>query len=221
VLKGFRTHDDHANGLGAKGDSMIINELRSSFARYVMVAALAVAVLLPAAAQAAVLAGQSVDVNSRFEDTLGNIGNGAVYSAIAPGSSATGTGLTAIYTDQQITLTNLTPSSSLIFLTTDFFSGVPFVFNGIHFEVGTPTFTSIAFDPSTNVSGAGAYFNSLNIWVNLAGVTFNTGDKVVLNLNGYTPGVPEPASWALLLIGFGGVGAAMRHNRRQPQREAA
>jgi hypothetical protein len=28
-------------------------------------------------------------------------------------------------------------------------------------------------------------------------------------------GVPEPASWALMLIGFGGLGAALRHRRSQ------
>jgi hypothetical protein len=32
-------------------------------------------------------------------------------------------------------------------------------------------------------------------------------------------GVPEPASWALMLLGFGGLGAALRHQRR-PQRAA-
>ncbi len=30
-----------------------------------------------------------------------------------------------------------------------------------------------------------------------------------------TGGVPEPASWALMILGFGGVGAVLRHRRRQ------
>jgi hypothetical protein len=29
-------------------------------------------------------------------------------------------------------------------------------------------------------------------------------------------GVPEPASWALMLVGFGGLGAVLRRSRRQP-----
>jgi hypothetical protein len=28
-----------------------------------------------------------------------------------------------------------------------------------------------------------------------------------------TGGVPEPSAWALMLLGFGGLGASLRHNR--------
>lgn len=30
-----------------------------------------------------------------------------------------------------------------------------------------------------------------------------------------TAGVPEPTSWALMIVGFGGVGAALRGRRRE------
>jgi hypothetical protein len=29
-----------------------------------------------------------------------------------------------------------------------------------------------------------------------------------------TPGVPEPGTWAMMLLGFGGIGMAMRRSRR-------
>jgi hypothetical protein len=32
----------------------------------------------------------------------------------------------------------------------------------------------------------------------------------------FAPGIPEPASWAMMLVGFGGVGAALRSRRRLP-----
>ena len=31
---------------------------------------------------------------------------------------------------------------------------------------------------------------------------------------GYTPPVPEPATWAMMLLGFGGIGVAMRRRRK-------
>lgn len=38
--------------------------------------------------------------------------------------------------------------------------------------------------------------------------------KMAFNLYGSTAGVPEPASWALMLFGFGAVGFSLRSNRR-------
>jgi hypothetical protein len=35
------------------------------------------------------------------------------------------------------------------------------------------------------------------------------------NLAGVTPPVPEPATWALMLLGFGGIGMALRRSRRR------
>jgi len=32
----------------------------------------------------------------------------------------------------------------------------------------------------------------------------------------HTPGIPEPATWAMMLVGFGGLGALMRTARRRP-----
>ena len=47
------------------------------------------------------------------------------------------------------------------------------------------------------------------------GVTANAGDYIVNNVVvGPNAPVPEPASWALMLVGFGGLGAALRSRRR-------
>jgi hypothetical protein len=58
------------------------------------------------------------------------------------------------------------------------------------------------------VSGtAGERFNS---------VTFSSGQNSFEVDNLATAGVPEPASWALMILGFGGAGAALRSQRRRP-----
>ena len=42
--------------------------------------------------------------------------------------------------------------------------------------------------------------------------------NVVLLQNGPARGVPEPATWAMMLLGFGGIGMAMRRGRKQSGR---
>lgn len=51
----------------------------------------------------------------------------------------------------------------------------------------------------------------------------STPTKLAVNLNGLSnaylftsvPGVPEPATWAMMLLGFGGIGMAMRRRRKE------
>ena len=45
--------------------------------------------------------------------------------------------------------------------------------------------------------------------------TFSTQGGNVTTFSATTTAVPEPATWALMLLGFGGIGMAMRR-RRQP-----
>jgi hypothetical protein len=41
----------------------------------------------------------------------------------------------------------------------------------------------------------------------------NTGD-ITVHINAAAPGVPEPAAWGLMLLGFGAIGLSMRRRRR-------
>jgi hypothetical protein len=60
-------------------------------------------------------------------------------------------------------------------------------------------------------SGAGAGFNALAD--NLA-LTTSSGTTSVNFASSSVAAVPEPATWALMLIGFGGMGASMRRSRK-------
>lgn len=60
----------------------------------------------------------------------------------------------------------------------------------------------------TNYASLGSN-NSVSIWNNqgLSGITFSRIDGAV----------PEPSTWALMLFGFGMVGACLRNKRRRPR----
>ena len=54
----------------------------------------------------------------------------------------------------------------------------------------------------------------------VTGVTFSSGTQNAFEFDKLAGGVPEPASWALMILGFGGVGATLR-SRRRPMGVAA
>ena len=69
--------------------------------------------------------------------------------------------------------------------------------NGLFRVTGTEgeKFTSITFASSSN--------------------SFEVDNLAVANVVNQNGGVPEPASWALMILGFGGAGAALRGQRRR------
>lgn len=50
--------------------------------------------------------------------------------------------------------------------------------------------------------------------VDQRGVATTLAGVVQIRDGGFEPGIPEPATWAMLLLGFGGVGAILRSRRR-------
>ena len=60
----------------------------------------------------------------------------------------------------------------------------------------------------------GVTFSGTAESVNFSGTAnFIVYDDITLGSS--SPGIPEPATWAMMLVGFGGLGAAMRSNRRK------
>ena len=68
-----------------------------------------------------------------------------------------------------------------------------------------------------NVPGADGNVSAFYLWNNAA-----TGSIHLTNTEGWSnavlytakPAVPEPATWAMMLLGFGGIGLTMRRNRK-------
>jgi hypothetical protein len=68
-------------------------------------------------------------------------------------------------------------------------------------------------------SNTGGFWFAADIYDAKTGLTYNVAAKDAFRLPG-VPGVPEPTSWALMILGFGGVGAVLRGSRRRSLRLA-
>ena len=85
----------------------------------------------------------------------------------------------------------------------------PVLFGGVEWWQGI-TFTGLT--PGDSIFGCGAVCGVTAQWSSLNGA----GDTVRLTLTGRDIGgaVPEPGTWAMMLLGFGATGFAMRRSRK-------
>jgi len=70
----------------------------------------------------------------------------------------------------------------------------------------------IAISSLTNVLLSPAQFG-ISLWP-VAGAGFTAFSEFVPGNGTFTPGVPEPATWAFMIIGFGGLGVVLRARRQ-------
>lgn len=62
------------------------------------------------------------------------------------------------------------------------------------------------------LDGGGTIYTALESTI--TGVHGGGESFTIVNVHG-APGVPEPATWAMMLLGFGGIGFALRRGRKQ------
>lgn len=86
-------------------------------------------------------------------------------------------------------------------------------FNGFVLTfTGAPKITSVSLDPSSQQTPV-LTFDANQILLDFNGGVQVVGQTVTVDVS--TSAVPEPATWAVMLVGFGGLGAAMRVTRRR------
>jgi hypothetical protein len=166
--------------------------------------AVSLAVMAPGFAYAGLL-GATVDVSARYptdttvvEDAGSTfVTNGVEYPA---GSfAAYNTSWEIDVQDNQILITDATAS------------GLPFssaAFNGFVLEiVSGPAITSAFTDELSTIIPTNEYVNAGNLYIDFAGVDATAGGAAVID---FTTGsaVPEPATWAITLLGFAALGFA-------------
>ena len=92
-------------------------------------------------------------------------------------------------------------------------SGSPTVatFNGVEFTDLTHPFSNAVLDAATDTPDVGFSFSNGNVFLNISGINYTTNGNITVDVN---TGVPEPATWGLMMLGFGGLGAVARSRRK-------
>ncbi|GGD98290.1 hypothetical protein GCM10011529_00410 [Polymorphobacter glacialis] len=164
-------------------------------------AATAALALVATPAAAATLLGQTVGIQYIFPNTT------TVYSDLGTNLVGTDGPTDGIgYFDLSFSDTSITAD----FKSEATWSGADF--NGFRVYDVNDAITAITSVSllSTNMVGldlSRITFDANNIYVNWNGLAFNNDTIVTLGVNA---AVPEPATWAMMIAGFGLVGAAMR-----------
>ncbi|MFL6720877.1 MAG: PEPxxWA-CTERM sorting domain-containing protein [Sphingomonas sp.] len=146
-------------------------------------------------------------------------GSGTVYFTSGNGNLDTNTGAATVF---------LTSGNNLTDLTFFLLGGQGFGSAEFNLEQGDPSsFTVLLTDSLGDIFNASlTHLQGSNIFDVVAPAGFiitsvhltTTGggfkDLKQLRLTGGTIALPEPATWAMMLLGFGGIGMAMRRRRR-------
>ena len=139
------------------------------------------------------------------------------------GSTLTGP-VTAVFQLDSNPIPSRTNSQPIINTTQIFFDNISGVFNGTTQTASTIAFgTGLAsqFQILGTTSGF-AQFGGQNVFTgpvtnpvfNVGTYTFTGFSRGTLTISAVTAAVPEPATWAMMLIGFGGIGFAMRRRSK-------
>jgi len=121
------------------------------------------------------------------------------------------------YLEDSLTLTTVSVGDTQITITNDSTGqfGTPGSFSGYMFTfTGAPDITKVLVDSGSSadfqpVLPGGLSSTATSITVNVAGDSLAVGDKLILDVTaGSAPVVPEPSTWAMMLLGFAGLGFA-------------
>ncbi|HLZ82587.1 MAG TPA: PEP-CTERM sorting domain-containing protein [Caulobacteraceae bacterium] len=168
---------------------------------------LAAAIIVPAAGHAATLIGDSVHAMYLFPDSstvLQDLGVQVVGASTPTFANVLGANVLNV----DVT------ASQIVFSWIGSNTALTSAFNGIEFTDLTHPFTAATLDAVSNTPGVALSFFGGNVFLNVSGVTYQSGQNVTIDVS--TEAVPEPAGWTLMLLGLGGLGTATRARRRAP-----
>lgn len=176
-----------------------------------ILAASAVMIAAPAVQAADIVAGQPLPANYSFQIN-GDIANGPVTASYGRTGIAGGNFTdNFIFRIDQVGLGSGSISTILAGLAG---SATDLDFTSVTFSNGTTTFpVNIMSSGGLEAGGLAnipVFFGALNT-LSVSG--FSRGSGSYGGTLAFTPAIPEPASWAMMLIGFGAVGSIVRRRR--------
>lgn len=185
-------------------------------AKLAIVSVLSIAALsLPSGASAATLLGSTVEVTARYPNVstlYSNPGPVTVSDSLVeyPASSFPSYNRSwqvDIFGDY-LTITDLTSS------------GLPFgggvSFNGFVLDVlSGPAIVTASIDNSSTIVPVSVFISDGDLFMNFSGVSAQSGGTARINFATASGAVPEPSTWAMLLLGFFGIGGMIRSQRRK------
>jgi hypothetical protein len=146
---------------------------------------------------------------------LGASASDGAEPAIAPNVQQTGNFL-ALNTGDTETLTVSASNIDHIFVyvgSLDSFNDISFAGPGVSYT-GAQLAAYSGADNGNQTQGQTNGVFEFSFSTPVTGVTFSSGGTA-FEIASISAGTPEPAAWAVMLIGIGGIGAAMRLRRRQ------
>jgi len=170
------------------------------------------------------LLGATVSEEYRVPD-LGTPYLEAVYS---PQVFEVGAGQESAITIEGVTTFNIDFADTSLLIAFDTVLANPTLgnssFNGLVFtSTAFSQITGAAVDATTNLAGFDASRVAIvgnELRLNFAGLSYDTDTALALNFSSQVSAIPEPASWAMMMLGLGFVGGAMR-STKQRQKVAA
>jgi hypothetical protein len=175
--------------------------------------AVATLALVPSAAIAQSFDGATLNYQYYFPNS------GTPYSAADNGSFVVGPGIEVTnVSDDRATLD--VAGSNIFIDFVDSSNWGPATFNGWVLSDQTDSLSAIlgvSIDPTTNLGGfslSNISFTGDSIIVNWQGLSFTDSTVVSLNVAFGEAAVPEPSTWAMMLLGFGAAGFALRRGRK-------
>lgn len=167
------------------------------------------ALLATGAASASLLDGQTVNYQYFYPDTS------TPYSNAPNGDYVVGPGVEITnFVDGWAGDIDLSDTQIAILFTEVSFSGGDF--NGFRINdvnMSIASFGAVTINSASNVTldPSRISFDADNIWVSFAGDSYSPGDKLVLDVSA----VPEPQTYALMLLGLFGVAAVSRRAKQR------